>query len=133
MAGYLTDGQFTGNHLPADVVSASSTTDRAAWIDAASAEADGYLRRAGYTLPLGSAGDDLKAAVGALAAYHLASKLGLLPEPAAQSALYLRYKAAIDWLKGVANGSITPIVTGGDPGDETSAAPLTATKPRREW
>lgn len=130
---YLTDKELVDNHLPADVASASNVTDRAAWVDAASAEADGYLRRAGYTLPLSSVGHDVKSAVGGIAAYHLASKLGLLPEPAAQSALYLRYKQAIDWLKGVANGSITPIVTGADPDDETSAEPLVATRPRRGW
>lgn len=133
MAAYLTDSELVDHHLPGDVATTSTVTDRAAWIDAASAEADGYLRRAGYTLPLASVGHDVKSAVGGIAAYHLASKLGLLPEPAAHSALYLRYKAAIEWLRGVANGTITPIVTGGDPDDETSAAPLLATKPRRDW
>ncbi len=132
MAAYLTDKQLVDNHLPGDVAAQSTVTDRAAWIDAASAQADGYLRRAGYTLPLTSVGDDLQAAVGAIATYHLASKLGLLPEPAAQSAIYLRYKAALEWLRGVAEGSITPIVAG-DPADDTSAAPLIATEPPREW
>lgn len=133
MAAYLTDQQLVDNHLPGDVATQSTVTDRAAWLAAASAQADGYLRRAGYTLPLASAGDDLQAAVGAIATYHLASKLGLLPEPAAQSAIYLRHKAALEWLRGVADGSITPIVVGGDPDDDTSAAPLVDTEPRRGW
>lgn len=133
MAGYLTDKQLVDNHLPGDVATNSTVTDRAAWIDAASAEADGYLRRAGFTLPLADVGADLAAAVGSIAAYHLAVKLGLLPEPAAQSGLYLRYKSALEWLRGVASGAITPIVVGGDPSDDTSAAPLVATKPRRDW
>lgn len=133
MAAYLTDQQLVDNHLPGDVATQSTVTDRAAWLDAASAQADGYLRRAGYTLPLTSVGEDLKAAVGSIAAYHLASKLGLLPEPAAQSAVYLRHKAALDWLKGVADGSITPIVTGGDPTDDPHAAPLVSSDPLRGW
>ena len=132
MPAYLTDQELVDNHLPGDVATQSTVTDRAAWLDAASAQADGYLRRAGYTLPLTSVGEDLKAAVGSIAAYHLASKLGLLPEPAAQSAIYLRHKSAVEWLRGVADGSITPIVTGA-PTDDTSAAPLVATKPRRDW
>jgi len=129
---YLTDAELVDQHLPGDVAAQSTVTDRAAWLDAASAQADGYLRRAGYTLPLTSAGEDLKAAVGSIATYHLASKLGLLPEPAAQSAIYLRYKAAMEWLKGVADGSITPIVTGA-PTDDTSAAPLVSSDPPRGW
>jgi len=129
---YLTDAELVDHHLPGDVATQSTVTDRAAWIEAASAQADGYLRRAGYTLPLTSVGEDLKAAVGSIAAYHLASKLGLLPEPAAQSAIYLRHKAALEWLKGVADGSITPIVTGA-PTDDTSAAPLVSSDPPRGW
>lgn len=133
MAAYLTDQQLVDNHLPGDVASQSTVTDRAAWIESASAEADGYLRRAGYTLPLAEVGADVAAAVGAIAAYHLAVKLGLLPEPAAQSGLYLRYKSAIEWLRGVASGAITPIVVGGDPDDDTSGGPIIHTRPRRDW
>lgn len=132
MAAYLTDQELVDNHLPGDVAAQSNVTDRAAWLDAASAQADGYLRRAGYTLPLTSVGADLKAAVGAIAAYHLASKLGLLPEPAAQSAIYLRYKAAVEWLRGVADGTITPLVVGAAT-DDTSAAPLVTSDPLRGW
>lgn len=129
---YLTDQELVDNHLPGDVATRSNATDRATWIAAASAQADGYLRRAGYTLPLTSVGADLKAAVGSIAAYNLAAKLGLLVEPAAQSAIYLRYKAALEWLRGVADGSITPIVEG-DPDDDTSAAPLMSSDPPRGW
>lgn len=129
---YLTDQELVDNHLPGDVAALSNATDRATWIAAASDQADGYLRRAGYTLPLTSVGADLKAAVGAIAAYHLASRHGLLAEPAAQSSLYLRYKAALDWFRGVADGSITPIVEG-DPDDDTSAAPLMSSNPPRGW
>lgn len=130
---YLTDEEFVASHLPGDVAKNSNVTDRAAWIESASALADGHLRRAGYTLPLTSVGADLKAAVGSIAAYNLALKLGLLAEPAAQSGLYLKNKDALAWLRGVANGTITPIVEGGDPDDDTSAAPLMSTKPRRDW
>lgn len=130
---YLSDVELVDNHLPGDVAAQSTVSDRTAWIEAASAQADGYLRRAGFTLPLTSVGEDLKATVGAIATYHLASKLGLLPEPAAQSAIYLRHKAAMEWLRGVADGMITPIVAGGDPDDEPSAAPLMTSKPPRGW
>lgn len=130
---YLTDAELVQAHLPGDVRDNSTPEDRATWIEAASAQADGYLRRAGYTLPLATVTADLKAAVGAIAAYQLAVKLGLLPEPAAQAALYLAYKAALEWLRGVASGTITPIVVGGDPDDKAAATPLVATRPPRDW
>lgn len=129
---YLSDQELVDNHLPGDVATLSNATDRATWIAAASDQADGYLRRAGYTLPLVAVGADLKAAVGSIAAYHLAAKLGLIPEPAAQSSVYLRYKSSLEWLRGVADGSITPIVEGG-PDDDTSAAPLMSSNPPRGW
>lgn len=130
---YLSDAELVERHLPGDVAERSTPAERQAWIEAASAQADGYLRRAGYTLPLASVTEDLKSAVGQIAAYNLAVKLGLLPEPAAQSALYLGHKAAVEWLKGVGNGSVTLLVEGAEPGETPNAAPLVATQPRRDW
>lgn len=130
---YLSDAELISGFLPGDVESASTEEMRAQWIEAASHEADGYLRRGGYTLPLLGHGADLKAAVGAIAAYRLASKLGLVPQPAAQADLYLNYKAAREWLQGVAAGTITPIVELGEEDDEPTAEPIVITKPRRDW
>lgn len=130
---YLTDQELIAGHLPGDVETQSTSDERALWIEAASAEADGYLRRAGYTLPLSSVGADLRAAVGAIAAFRLASKLGLVPQPAAQSDLYLNYKTALEWLRGVASGSVTPDVTDDDASGEPSGGPLVNTNPRRDW
>lgn len=130
---YLTEAELADQHLPGDVAAQSTPAEREAWIEAASAEADGYLRRAGYTLPLTTAGADLKAAVGAIAAYRLASKLGLVPQPAHQADLYLNHKAAVAWLQGVAAGTITPAVDDGDASDDPSGAPLVITNPRRDW
>lgn len=130
---YLTDQELIDGYLPADVEQQSDADDRAVAIESASAEADGYLRRAGYALPLASVGADLKGAVGAIAAYRLALKLGLLPEPAAQSGLYLAYKAALEWLRGVAAGTVTPIVED-DAGDtDVPAGPLIDSDPPRGW
>jgi phage gp36-like protein len=130
---YLTEQELIDSHLPGDVASNSTSTDRTTWIEAASAQADGYLRRAGYTLPLDSVGDDVKAAVGSIAAYRLAVKLGLLPEPAHQSAYYLNYKAALEWLQGVAAGTITPIVENGDDEELPAGGPQVTNKPPRDW
>lgn len=130
---YVSDQELIDGYLPADVARGSDAEDRAVAIDAASAEADGYLRRAGFQLPLATVGADLKAAVGSIAAYRLAVKLGLVPEPAAQSAVFLQFKAAIEWLRGVAAGTVTPIVedAGGD--DSHPAGPLIESDPPREW
>lgn len=130
---YLTSQELIDNHLPGDVAAASDVTDRTTQIEAASAEADGYLRRAGFSLPLTGVGADLKAAVGRVAAYHLAVKLGLLPEPAAQSALYLGYKTSIEWLRGVANGTITPMLVLAGDEEAPSSAPLVTSEDMRGW
>src|SRR5690606_38971220 len=90
-------------------------------------------RRGGYALPLASVGPDLKGAVGAIAAYRLALKHGLLPEPAAQSGLYLAYKAALEWLRGVAAGTVTPILEDDEGESETPSGPLIASDPDRGW
>lgn len=130
---YLTDQELIDGFLPANVEGQSDAEDRAVAIESASAEADGYLRRGGYALPLASVGPDLKGAVGAIAAYRLALKHGLLPEPAAQSGLYLAYKNALDWLRGVAAGTITPIVEDDAGEDSVPAGPLIASDPPRDW
>ncbi len=128
---YLEDDEFTEGHLPGDVAQRSTPSQRHQHVSAASSEADGYLRTAGYTLPLNEWGPDLQTNVGAIAAYRLAVTLGLLPEPAQQSALYLNFKAAIRWLEGVVDGSITPDVAA--PGVVPGQGPSIKSDERRGW
>lgn len=134
MPQYLTEQELIDGYLPGDVAERSSPAERNLWIDIASSEADGYLRSAGYVLPLTLWGDALSGQVGSIAAYRLASKLGLVPQPAKDSDLYLNFKAALAWLKGIAEGSISVEVTDSDTGGvEPSQGPLVDSEPPRGW
>jgi phage gp36-like protein len=132
---YVDDPAFQAT-LTGDLLSRSSLEQRAAALERAESEVEGYLRAGGYATPLDqvSVDDDLRGAITDIARYRLAVTLRLLPEPAAQSALYLDYKAAIAWLERVANGQIPidVIDADGDAGAE-SGAPSFYTTTRRKW
>lgn len=131
---YLTEQELIDGYLNPDVEAASNTDERSQWITAASAEVDSYLRRAGYELPLATYGGDIKVATGSIAAYRLASKLGIVPEPAVKSDLYLNFQAAIKWLEGVANHHISPgVEDGSSPSADGDSGFLISTHPKRGW
>ena len=91
---YLTIEQL---RLPGDVARRATTEEKTAAIEAASREADSYLRSAGYDTPLSSelaADAALRRQLIALVACDLAITLGLLPEPAEKSALFLDRREA---------------------------------------
>lgn len=130
MAHYLTVEDFASGYLYGDVAARSDTDHRQASLDAAEAEVDGYLRRAGYTLPVAAPTADLKTAVGHIAAWYLRVKLGLAPEPAASSAHYIAYNSAVKWLKDVASGVVIL-----DLDSEAGVAPVPTfdSRPLRGW
>jgi phage gp36-like protein len=132
VADYITDQELIDTHLPADVAKATPA-ERAVQITAASATADSYLRTAGYAVPLATWHADLTWAVGAIAAFRLASKKGLLPQPAHQSDLYLNHKAAVDWFENVAAGRISLDLGDGDGGSAPSHGPRVTSDDRRGW
>lgn len=110
MAAYLTVEQL---RLPGDVARRATTEEKTAAIEAASREADSYLRSAGYDTPLSSelaADAALRRQLIALVACDLAITLGLLPEPAEKSALFLDRREARKWLQDLGSGrvSLTP-------------------------
>lgn len=135
MPHYVADPALLAS-LTGDLSNRSTLEQRAAAIARAESEAEGYLRAGGYATPLAaeSVDDDLRGAITDIARYRLAVTLRLLPEPAAQSALYLDYKAAIAWLEQVAKGAIPLEVqdADGDVGAE-SGAPSFYTEARRGW
>jgi phage gp36-like protein len=133
VADYITEQELIDAHLPADVEKESSPAQRTTQITAASATADSYLRTAGYAVPLSSWGADLTWTVGAIAAFRLASKLGLLPQPAHQSDLYLNHKAAVAWFEDVAAGRISLDLADADGGAKPSHGPRVTSDDRRGW
>jgi len=101
---YATPVELDALALPPDVASRVADADKASALEAASALADSYLAAAGYAVPLPSWGDDLKAAVCAIAAFDLAVSAGLAPEDGEGSNLYLKKRDAVRWLERVARG-----------------------------
>ena len=75
----------------------------------ASVEADGYFRSR-YSCPLSSYGQDVKQAVCDIAAFRAMTKKGYTAQGGDRT-LSDGYARAVAWLRGVANGTITPDVT----------------------
>ncbi len=111
---YATPAELDALALPPDVASRVADADKTSALEAASALADSYLAAAGYTTPLSTWGDDLKAAVCAIAAFDLAVSAGLAPEDGEGSNLYLKKRDAIRWLERVARGEAKPAGVSGD-------------------
>ena len=92
---------------PASAFSATTAGQQQAAVDAANQLADDYLGRR-FALPLSTWGADLVQAVAAIATYNLIVVRGANPEAPGNIDLHARWQAAIDWLKGIAEGTITP-------------------------
>ena len=129
---YLTAVEFEA-YLTGDLMARSEADQRNAALDRASAEADSYLRSAGYTLPLtaATATEDVKGRVADVARYRLAVVLRLLPEPASTSSIYLDMQAALAWFREVARGTVTLDLDTGDTSEP--GVPVVATNTRRGW
>lgn len=128
---YLSTAEYQA-YLTGDLKTEATTAQLEAALNRASSVADGYLRTGGYEVPVTSPTDDLKGRVADMASYHLAVVLRLLPEPADSSALYINYKDAVQWFRGVARGEVqldVPLVTTG----EEAGTPQFATNTRRKW
>lgn len=111
---------------------------KTAAIAGASAEADDYLRDQ-YTLPLQTNGSaSLTIHVANIAVYRLMVGRGYNPEAGGDPGIRDRYKDAIDWLKLVAAGKVTPNVTDSapettGPGSSGGAVPQVITSPQRGY
>jgi phage gp36-like protein len=115
VSSYATLTDLTTLGVPSAALSGVSTVEQQRALDAASTLADGYLR-AKFTLPISIPSIDLVEAVCKVAAYSLLSVRGYNPETGSDPNVRDRYKDAIAWLKGVAEGSITPALTDSSPG-----------------
>lgn len=133
MIAYLTLTQLDET-LTGDLLERATMVQRQTAIERASADANGYLRAAGYTVPLAldDVPDELRGRIADVARYRLAVVLRLLPEPASTSALWIDYQAAVAWLKEMAAGRVTldlPLATdAAEPGQ-----PSISTNVGRRW
>lgn len=110
MSRYADTEDFDRYGLPEGALAGDFHSDDVqAALDAASDIADSYLRGR-FVLPITTHGGDLADAVCRIAAFNILSRRGYNPEGNADQ-VRLRYEDAIEWLKGVSTGRITPALT----------------------
>jgi phage gp36-like protein len=99
-------------------------------LDAASSEALGYIKSS-YVLPLQSWDFDLRMHVAAIAVYILVfgARGG---DPEGDPIIPERRNAAIDWLKGVAAGRISPEIVDSTP-ETFEGGAFVVSSPNRGW
>lgn len=110
MAAYATRTELVQLGIASAAISGISTTDQDAALEAASRKADSYLNSA-FKLPITSWGADLKEAVCAIAAFILLKNRGFDPENPADAAIAKGNDDAMKWLRDIAEGKATPILT----------------------
>lgn len=129
---YATTTDLARLGLSTGVLSRVDTAELDAQLAAASQCADGYLRAKPYALPLTAWGDDLRAAVCALAAENLIVTRGANPEDPANRAIFERADRARAWLRDVSKGVVELDVTDATPDVDESGA-YVSTRARRGW
>ena len=130
---YITAAELD-NALPADVRNRATVAQKGQVIASASSEVDGYLRSAGYVLPLISWDEALKEHAAAIAAYRLAVATGLLKaESLKDSTLYANSQAALTYLQRIVDGTLTPGIKDSGVASEPLSGPQMVTNPRRGW
>lgn len=97
--------------------------DKSGALDIASALCDGHLAQR-YRLPLVTWSPDLTRTVLAIASYDLVSARGYDPAATDNGNVRQRYLDAIEWLKDVKAGNVTPVITdSSQPGDPDPSCP----------
>lgn len=105
MAQYAEQADLSRYGLPLAATAGLSSEDLDAQLAAASAVAEGYLASRGYSVPLATWGDDLRACVCKIAAWSTLTNLrGINPEDPAHDAIRQGHIDAMYWLRDVAKG-----------------------------
>lgn len=116
MAHYATLADLYTLGIPEPSLERIPEADRETGLVAACDMVDSYLRER-FTLPLLTHGTDITRAACIIAAYDLMTANGLNPANAGDDSTQLdkRYEGTIDWLRDVAKGLVTPVVTDSSP------------------
>lgn len=135
---YLTVTEFKEELADTQYIQGTLVTDAqiTSAIDRASDEADGYLRTAGYDLPLVSYGDDFRGRVLDISIYWLASSTTILnTDDVTKNIAYINYKAALKWFHSLVRGEISPDIIDSDTDndDERDVTIYLSGKDRRGW
>lgn len=119
---YATIADLRALGVRPDALNGLTEADKTASIDAASAEADSYLRMR-FALPLGDPlPEELVARVVDIATYRLLRRRGFNPDNPSDSLVVKGYDDAIAWLKMVAKGEVALEVV--EEGTEVSSATI---------
>jgi phage gp36-like protein len=126
VSSYATLADLNAYGLPASALGDVTLLDQQAQLDAASTLADGFLRNR-FTLPIVAPfSADLVMAVAQIAAWNLLRRRGFNPEDPGGEAVRLGYTDAMAWLKRVADGTTTPMLTdsSGQPAGGSTGGPF---------
>lgn len=132
MSSYATITQLLQFALPQEAVQNISNATLQAELDAASTVADSYLRGR-YPSGIATFDVDLSINVCYLAAYSILAARGYNPEQGADSTYYDRWKAALEWFKGVQRQAIHPNITPNPTGTPLGTFPVVMTMQERGW
>ena len=132
MSQYATEAEFLSQSIPSDAwtgLPAGTIDTSLAW---ASGRIDSYLRKR-YSLPLTSAGDELKEACCAIAAWNLLRRRGFRAGSGADEAVVKAHDDAVSWLRDVSRGlaELDASTDATPPLDE--AGTLTASETAPDW
>ena len=118
---YASAGELDTWGASADILSAIPEADKTGALEIASALCDGYLAQR-YKLPIVAFCPDLRRAVLAIASYDLISARGYDPASTDNGNIRQRYLDAIEWLKAVADGEISPDIIDSSGEDDPNPA-----------
>lgn len=107
MPTYGTRPDLATHGLPGDWLAGVSDSDQDAALEAASRFADGYLSLQ-YDLPISVWGRDLTRVVCHIASWDLMCRQGYDPDTASNKLIRQRYEDALQWLRDVAAGRLSP-------------------------
>jgi len=128
---YATRADLAIHGLPSAVLAQVATASQDAVLDAASDEADSYLRKR-YGTPLSTYGVSLTRHVCAIASYDLAYVLGVSPEDVER--LEGRANIARKWLRDCALGMVEPVDASDDATPSVAeGAPLVSSADIVDW
>lgn len=104
---YATRSDMYAYAITADALTGVATGDQDSALNTASRLADSYLTNR-FVLPLAVWGEDLRLQVANIAAFLLMRSRGFSPQQGDAEQLRAGYEDAMDWLKAVAAGKVTP-------------------------
>lgn len=129
---YLTKTEFLAQTIPSEVFTGLTDDQINAAILWASGHAASYLRKR-HTLPLITWGEELKRAVGRLAAFDLLARRGVRVASGNNEIVEDLANKAEDWLGQVASGDVEIDCVDSTPDEDEGGAEIESVQQRSNW